>query len=468
MHRVMRYLGLIIAWLALWRVAVVLEFAPHASIWFPPAGLPFAAMLVLGWRAIIPIAVAGFVSTAWIAEIYNEPLSVSSWMTTSLLFVLAHTVPLGLGAYAVKRVHMSNGVNGFARTVLTFLLVAALSTMFTSLLGIMAIWEGGLMTGAQRWLSWLPWWIGDMAGVIVLAPVFIAIVSWRYPRVQEYLGELSFSLSSVNWRAFASRLSLVIVLLCLSLFLVHHTQRFEASFTVFFIILPFLWIATTASPLTSVFILALFSGLMALLVSQLQLIDFALVYQFAMTITAACVWFAMTIPTLMAQNAELTARVARDGLTKAASRGHFVQRLEYKLQSSQSKTPCCLIIFDFDYFKQINDVHGHIVGDRVLVSVTNYVNQQLRENDIMGRFGGDEFMIMLPETEFSEAQAVAKRLCSGISQLKIDGLNDFVSCSFGVVHCQPNEHAMSAIDRADRALLTAKKQGRQQVVASAA
>jgi diguanylate cyclase (GGDEF)-like protein len=92
----------------------------------------------------------------------------------------------------------------------------------------------------------------------------------------------------------------------------------------------------------------------------------------------------------------------------------------------------------------------------------------LRENDIMGRFGGDEFMLMFPATEFSEAQVIAKRLCTGISQLTIDGLDEPVTCSFGVVDCHPSEHAVSAIDRADRALLLAKQRGRRQVVGSAA
>ncbi|PYE34598.1 diguanylate cyclase (GGDEF)-like protein [Idiomarina fontislapidosi] len=468
MYRVMRYIGLTVSWLVLWRVAVVLEFAPHASIWFPPAGLSFAALLVLGWRAVGPIAVAGFVSTAWITDIYSEPLTWMTWLTSSVLFVGAHTLPLGVGAYFVKCAHINNGVIGFPRTVLTFLVVSAISSLLTSLLGIIALTEGGLMSEPEQWLSWLPWWIGDMAGVMVLAPVFIAVLSWRYPSINEHLGELNFSLKSVKWRVFFGRLCLVVVLLGLSVFLVYQTQRLEASFTVFFIVLPFLWIATTASPLTSVFILALFSGVMALLVAQLQLQDFALVYQFAMTITAACVWFALSIPTLIAQNANLAARVARDGLTHAASRGYFLQRLEKRLRSNEANSPCCLIIFDFDHFKQINDVYGHIIGDHVLVSVTNYINQQLRENDMMGRFGGDEFMIMLPDTDFSDAQAIAKRLCAGIERLRIDGLSDSVSCSFGVVYCQPKEQAMSAIGRADRALLNAKKQGRCQVVACVA
>jgi len=468
MNSTVRNIVLVIVWLGLWRASVLLEFAPHASIWFPSAGLSFAALLVLGWRAVFPIAVAGFVSTAWIAQIYNEPLTVTGWFNSSLLFVLAHTIPLGLGAYIVRNEYRRNGINGFARTVLIFLVVAALSAMLTSFFGILAIWEGGLMTQAQPWLSWLPWWIGDMAGIIVLAPVFIAIVSWRYHQVQLELGELNFSLTAINWKKFVSRLVLVLGLLLISLTLVHHSQRIEASFTVFFIILPFLWIATTTSQLTTVFILAIFSTVLAFLVSQLHVIDFALVYQFAMITTAGCVWFALTIPTLMTQNAQLAQRVARDGLTKAASRGHFIQRLEAELQRSTPNSTCCLVIFDFDFFKQINDRHGHILGDRVLVSVTNYVSQLLRENDIMGRFGGDEFMLMFPATEFSEAQVIAKRLCTGISQLTIDGLDEPVTCSFGVVECHPSEHAVSAIDRADRALLLAKQRGRRQVVGSAA
>ena len=138
-----------------------------------------------------------------------------------------------------------------------------------------------------------------------------------------------------------------------------------------------------------------------------------------------------------------------------------MQRLKQQLrQARHQQKPTALLLFDVDKFKHINDSYGHIVGDEVLVGVTATVKQQLRDGDLLGRFGGDEFMVMLSTTNLSQAEETAERLRHAITRLKVSVPEVELSCSFGIVEIEAGEHIMEAVDRADQALLNAKRAGR--------
>jgi diguanylate cyclase (GGDEF)-like protein len=94
------------------------------------------------------------------------------------------------------------------------------------------------------------------------------------------------------------------------------------------------------------------------------------------------------------------------------------------------------------------------------VQVTNIVTSVLRSSDLLGRFGGDEFMILLPESSLQFAEETAERLRMEINRARLEGTNHAFSCSFGVAEVVPDEHIMATIDRADKALLAAKKSGK--------
>lgn len=157
-----------------------------------------------------------------------------------------------------------------------------------------------------------------------------------------------------------------------------------------------------------------------------------------------------------------------DGLTQLFNRSHWQSRLNeefsrcYRYQQTLS-----LMLFDLDHFKSINDTHGHLAGDTVLVEVASIIARALRDSDIAGRYGGEEFGILLPSTDLEGATIVAQRLCERINQTRIPFENKTIpiSASIGVAEYEPSQkNAEALIAQADEALYKAKELGRNRVV----
>lgn len=441
-----------------------MEYGPHASIWFPPAGLTFAALLVMRWKAIPALLLAGVLSTLWVTELYGNEIIVWDAIATGLIFGVAHCTPYFIGAWLLRSKLTRLGSHGLASTIMAFLGIAAASSLFAAWFGTEVMAARGMLETGAVWYTWLPWWIGDLSGVIVLSPLFIALMSWRYPQLEHWLGGLSFTIQTGSHSAFAWKVLLILALLALCLILTVTANKDEAAFSIFFLILPLLWVSYTESPLNTAIALALFSTATALSVGLFNLMDYAIVYQFAVTVIAASAWFGLTVPALMAHNQLLTRKVSEDRLTRTASREHFMQRADALIKlAKRQNNPLSLVMFDVDNFKKINDNYGHIAGDRALVQVTNTVASLLRDSDLLGRFGGDEFMILLPESSLRYAEETAERLRKEIGKTIVVGTEHYISCSFGLAEVVPDEHIMATIDRADRALLEAKKRGKNRI-----
>jgi diguanylate cyclase (GGDEF)-like protein len=131
------------------------------------------------------------------------------------------------------------------------------------------------------------------------------------------------------------------------------------------------------------------------------------------------------------------------------------------------KRPLALILFDIDHFKMVNDTHGHPIGDQVLQVLTGLVNRTIRATDIICRYGGDEFIVLMPEAGREEALAMAERLREEISRMTVvtPGGTLTLTISLGVAGLDPkgDEDIDGLIDRADRAMYQAKAAGRDQV-----
>jgi diguanylate cyclase (GGDEF)-like protein len=138
--------------------------------------------------------------------------------------------------------------------------------------------------------------------------------------------------------------------------------------------------------------------------------------------------------------------------------------------ASRYKRDLSLILFDIDHFKLYNDLHGHTFGDLLLKTIGEYLQMNLRSMDIACRYGGEEFLIILPDTSLPSGLLVARKIKTGLGQLRFDDAQTEVQplqVSMGVTAYQgEDESASGLIQRADQALYQAKETGRNRIVTS--
>ncbi len=154
----------------------------------------------------------------------------------------------------------------------------------------------------------------------------------------------------------------------------------------------------------------------------------------------------------------------RDSLTGTNTRAHAMEVIDAELRRARRhQTTVSLILFDLDHFKDINDTHGHLCGDAVLNAVGVRMHDVLRGSDLKCRYGGEEFLVLLPETPLQGARRVAETLRKEIAERNVpwSGGAVTVSASFGIAQALPGEvNVQALIRRADRALYRAKEDGR--------
>ena len=161
---------------------------------------------------------------------------------------------------------------------------------------------------------------------------------------------------------------------------------------------------------------------------------------------------------------ELREHSLRDGLTGCFNHTYALEVVDTELhRARRSKRPVSLIMFDLDHFKQINDQHGHLCGDAVLVAVGNKLREIGRSSDVKCRYGGEEFLMLLPETPVDGARQVADSLRRELAELPVQWKDEplHITASFGVTTAAQAEIDTKAfIGRADAALYQAKEEGR--------
>lgn len=163
---------------------------------------------------------------------------------------------------------------------------------------------------------------------------------------------------------------------------------------------------------------------------------------------------------------QLLVLATTDPLTSALNRRAFQERADHELQRSQRQhNPLCLAMLDLDHFKRVNDQYGHAVGDQVLVAFSALCRQQARSTDLFARFGGEEFVILLPDTSLEAAQQRLERLRGALQGQAIDTAHGplHVSVSIGLTSAQPGDTLQQLLQQADTQLYNAKAQGRNRI-----
>lgn len=162
---------------------------------------------------------------------------------------------------------------------------------------------------------------------------------------------------------------------------------------------------------------------------------------------------------------ELRRVMLNDGLTQVFNRRSILQMLDREISRAQrAKTALSLALIDVDHFKKINDSHGHMAGDFVLKTLTRLLKQRLRRSDLIGRYGGEEFIVVLPEANVAQAVKLLDEIRATFAELEQHADQPFrVTFSAGIAAFDVEESKQQLLERADDALYRAKDRGRNQI-----
>jgi diguanylate cyclase (GGDEF)-like protein len=174
-------------------------------------------------------------------------------------------------------------------------------------------------------------------------------------------------------------------------------------------------------------------------------------------------WNFTDVTEMTMEKIDIKHKIYFDKLTGVHNRAKMEEVLTYELQQQKRyNTPFSFIIIDIDHFKNFNDTYGHIIGDEVLISVAKISNQTIRKSDTFARWGGEEFALLLSNTELENAKIVAENIRESIENLnhRVAGK---ITASFGITGAKQDDTIESIFKRADEALYEAKAKGRNRV-----
>ena len=172
---------------------------------------------------------------------------------------------------------------------------------------------------------------------------------------------------------------------------------------------------------------------------------------------------------LEAELARMRELVCEDQLTGSLNRRGLSSVLEHTLaRAGRNGEPVSIALLDMDNFKKLNDTHGHAAGDAALVHLVRTARSTLREMDVIGRFGGEEFLIVLPDTRLEDAMHAITRLQTALHQQVLTHCGECVPLTFsaGVTSCRAGDDQAAVVLRADKALYEAKNAGKNCVVSA--
>ena len=176
-----------------------------------------------------------------------------------------------------------------------------------------------------------------------------------------------------------------------------------------------------------------------------------------------CIYAFTDVSRIESERRDFEQQAITDGLTGMYNRTKIAELLLAELtRARRYSTVFSIIMFDIDFFKEVNDVYGHEAGDGVLMAITELSALNIRDQDVLARWGGEEFMVLAPETDLEGAKNIAQKLKEKIEEASFGSL-DGITCSFGVTEWNENDNLDSLINRADQAMYAAKNGGRNRV-----
>ena len=418
---------------------------PSSTAVWPPSGIVLAAFLIWGYRLWPGVALGAFLVN----------ITTAGSIGTSIAIAAGNTLEGVVAAYLVSR--FASGARCFDRvqdTLKFAFLGGLLSTTISSTIGVSALTLGGF----ARWVDykpiWFTWWLGDATGILVLSSLLLlwsadSRLNWKWERFGEFgllLAGLTAT-SQIVFGPFAHR-SYPIEYLCIP-FLIWAAFRFRPREA-----------AAVIAVLSAIAIHGTLSGFgpFALGVRNESL----LLLQAFMGIVSAMT-LALAVLTAERSRAEeqILNLAVTDPLTGLANYRKLIDVLDLEIKRfGRTGRPFSILLLDMDRLKAINDSHGHLAGSRALCRLGNILRVHCRDIDTAGRYGGDEFVLVIPETGRKQAQLVAQRIRQRVSE---DGEQPAISVSIGAaVYPRDGETRDEMLEAADRALYEMKRRSREE------
>ena len=432
------------------KLALKLAFlnASTSAVW-PCTGIALAAMLLFGYR-VWPAIFAG-------AFLVN--LATAGTVLTSIAIATGNTLEALAGCYLVSR--FAEGRNAFQRSqnIFRFVLLAGMfSTAISASIGSATLVLGGLATWSHYSSIWFTWWLGDGVGAVIVTPLLLLwIENHRFNWTRRQALELVFLFLGLLWTAW--------FVFGIGFHLIVKNYPFE------YLCFPFLiWAAFRfgrRKAATAICVLAIVATWGTVhgygpFARNSQNTSLLLLQSFmAIAATTSLVLAAESTEHKRAED-HVRHLAGSDPLTGLANYRRLIESIHSEIKRyARSHQSFAIILFDLDHLKKINDTYGHLVGSRALCRLADTLRFHSREIDLAARYGGDEFVLVLPETSAQAALQVAERVSRHLSN---DGEEPQVSASAGVaVYPTDGQNLDELFVAADRALYVDKSSPRIKV-----
>jgi diguanylate cyclase (GGDEF)-like protein len=422
---------------------------PSVTVVWPPTAMMLAGFLILGYRVWPPIFVGAF--------LVNAPIAGST--ATAVGITVASTLEGVLATYLVNRFAQSRDPLNQPETLFKFTVLAAmLSTTVSATCGVIGLSLGGIAHSIDAPSIWLTWWLADLAFDFVVVP-FLLIWSMRRTLVGQHgsafeaivllEGLLLVSQAMFGGLFPSNPKDYSLEFLCLSLLLwaAFRFRKHDATTAILLLSGSAVW--GTFGPLMrdtpseSLLLLQAYIGVASLTTMMIA----ALVFERQQVAE------------------ELRHLSTTDSLTGIANYRQLIDQLQAEIERSQrTARPFAVLFLDIDGFKNINDQYGHLVGNRALRRLVEVLRLSCRAIDTPARFGGDEFVVVLPETDEAAVECVSRRI---IDRLATNRETPFISVSLGVAvyphHADTLEALLAAADRSLYKIKSLRK-GREAIV----
>jgi diguanylate cyclase (GGDEF)-like protein len=435
--------GLVVVYFVAGKLGLQLAYV-HASataVW-PCTGIAIAALLVFGYRVWPGILIGAFLVN----------LTTAGTVATSIAIAGGNTLEGLAGCYLVNR--FAHGKEAFARAqdVFKFALLAGMvATAVSATIGVATLAVSGFADWAAFGSIWCTWWLGDAIGAVLVTPLLL--LWWENPHLKwtgEQIAELAFlfmGLFTAAWSVFGEPF---------------HSEL--KNYPLEYLCIPFLvWAAyrfgrrKAATALGALAVIATWGTLHGFGPFARESRNTSLLLLQAFMGIMAVTTMALAAEVTEHKRAQERVRnlAVSDPLTGLANYRQLVEALETEIKRfGRNERPFVVLLLDLDGLKKINDAHGHLVGSRALCRLADMLRLYSREMDTAGRYGGDEFVLILPETDLEAARLVAQRISKRLAE---DGEEPKISVSIGTaIYPDDGETVNEILGAADRDLYREK------------